>query len=293
MMIMKKLLPICFLSLLFSFTSQAQTTTQFSLTNGDGWYRILEGDWLAHGKVTISGLSGNNRNTNVTMYISLMEFDQGGSIHIANNTFFNQNHVANIRGGSINGKYVLDIELEGIDNPSNITITADTGISVITTPIYNPTDTLTGKIEISGRVQGMASTRYPVFFSNKVGIGTANPDMELTVKGKIHAEEVKVDLNVPAPDYVFTKDYILMSLETLESFIKKNGHLPEIPSAIEFEQNGIMLSEMNMNLLKKIEEITLYTIAQEKKIKKLEALTEIVSQLQQRLEKLESESTSN
>ncbi len=40
----------------------------------------------------------------------------------------------------------------------------------------------------------------------KVGIGSVNPDESLSVKGKIHAEEVKVDLNVPA-DYVFEKYY--------------------------------------------------------------------------------------
>ncbi|MEX0361390.1 MAG: hypothetical protein AB3N10_10460, partial [Allomuricauda sp.] len=99
--------------------------------------------------------------------------------------------------------------------------------------------------------------------AGNVGIGTANPDMKLTVKGKIHAEEVKIDLNVPAPDYVFKKEYNLRSLEEVEDYIKENCHLPEIPSAKEFEQNGIMQAEMDMGLLKKIEELTLYTIAQE------------------------------
>ena len=99
-----------------------------------------------------------------------------------------------------------------------------------------------------------------------LGIGTTNPDMKLTVKGKIHAEEVKIDLNVPAPDYVFRKDYTLRSIEDLEKFIKENSHLPEIPSAREFEQNGILQAKMDMDLLKKIEELTLYTIQQQKEI---------------------------
>lgn len=125
---------------------------------------------------------------------------------------------------------------------------------------------------------------------------TESPDMKLTVKGKIHAEEVKIDLNVPAPDYVFKSDYTLRSIEEVESFIKEHSHLPEIPSAKEFTENGVMQAEMDMNLLKKIEELTLYTIQQEKKIKKqaekiknLESLNKKFLDLQKRLEKLEKQ----
>ena len=132
--------------------------------------------------------------------------------------------------------------------------------------------------------------------SGNIGIGTATPDMKLTVKGNIHAEEVKIDLNVPAPDYVFKEDYNLRSLKEVESFIKKNSHLPEIPSAKEFEKNGVMQAEMDMNLLKKIEELTLYTIQQQKEIeslkkenKEVKSLNEKLLELQSRLEKLESE----
>ncbi|NRB84982.1 MAG: hypothetical protein HRU49_14615 [Winogradskyella sp.] len=99
-----------------------------------------------------------------------------------------------------------------------------------------------------------------------VGIGTTQPDMELTVNGKIHTKEVKIDLSIPAPDYVFKSDYKLRSIEEVESFIKENSHLPEIPSAKEFAKNGVMQAEMDMNLLKKIEELTLYTIDQQKEI---------------------------
>ncbi|WP_234859282.1 tail fiber protein [Aquimarina aquimarini] len=120
-----------------------------------------------------------------------------------------------------------------------------------------------------------------------VGIGTTSPDMKLTVKGNIHAEEVKIDLNVPAPDYVFKEDYKLRSIEEVENFIKENSHLPEIPSAKEFEQNGVMQAEMDMSLLKKIEELTLYTIQQEKKIQKLERENEELKSLSNRLTEIE------
>ncbi|WP_062057775.1 tail fiber protein [Sediminicola sp. YIK13] len=98
-----------------------------------------------------------------------------------------------------------------------------------------------------------------------IGIGTNSPDSKLTVKGKIHVEEVKVDLSVPGPDYVFKDDYELRSLEEIQKFIKENGHLPNIPSAKEMEENGVELGVMNMKLLEKIEELTLYIISLEKK----------------------------
>jgi hypothetical protein len=93
-----------------------------------------------------------------------------------------------------------------------------------------------------------------------VGIGTQNPNQKLTVNGTIYGKEVKVDLNVPGPDYVFEKDYKLPSLEDIKSYIDQHKHLPEVPSAKEMEQNGIKVSEMNMILLKKVEELTLYVI---------------------------------
>ncbi|EZH72356.1 hypothetical protein ATO12_23170 [Aquimarina atlantica] len=136
---------------------------------------------------------------------------------------------------------------------------------------------------------GSNSTKMTVKANGNIGIGTINPDMKLTVKGNIHANEVKIDLNVPAPDYVFKSDYNLRSIEEVEAFIKKNSHLPEIPSAKEFEQNGVMQAEMDMNLLKKIEELTLYTIQQQKEIEELKLQNKKLVELQERLEKLESE----
>ncbi|MCV9928245.1 tail fiber protein [Flavobacterium sp. LS1R49] len=108
------------------------------------------------------------------------------------------------------------------------------------------------------------------FFQGKIGIGTTKPDEKLTVNGKIHAQEVRIDLAYPmtVPDYVFANDYKLKSLQEVEEFIKQNSHLPEVPSAKEIEKNGLMLAEMNMSLLKKIEELTLYSIEQNKEIQK-------------------------
>ena len=101
--------------------------------------------------------------------------------------------------------------------------------------------------------------------NGNLGIGTQNPDQKLTVKGKIHAEEVIIDLGVPA-DYVFKPNYKLMPLHQVEQFVKTNSHLPEIPSANEITKNGLSMGEMQNKLLQKIEEFTLYAIQQNKKI---------------------------
>ncbi|SFC66652.1 hypothetical protein SAMN04487891_1204 [Flagellimonas taeanensis] len=114
--------------------------------------------------------------------------------------------------------------------------------------------------------------RMVVLSTGNVGIGTYSPDSKLTVKGKIHAEEVKVDLSVPGPDYVFKDGYDLKSLEEVQSYIKEHGHLPNIPSAKEMEANGIQLGEMNMKLLEKIEELTLHLIALREENKKIQLL---------------------
>jgi len=102
-----------------------------------------------------------------------------------------------------------------------------------------------------------------------VGIGTTAPDQKLTVKGYIHAQEIRVDLNVPGPDYVFEKNYNLLPLADLERYINENKHLPEVPAAPEMMANGVYLKEMNMLLLKKVEELTLHIIEQQKTINSL------------------------
>ncbi|WP_285060240.1 hypothetical protein [Pedobacter ginsengisoli] len=95
--------------------------------------------------------------------------------------------------------------------------------------------------------------------NGNVGIGTNSATEKLSVKGKIRAQEIKVEMANWA-DFVFAKDYILPTLQETEKHIKEKGHLPGIPSATEVENNGIELGDMNKKLLQKIEELTLYLI---------------------------------
>ena len=109
--------------------------------------------------------------------------------------------------------------------------------------------------------------------ANISGTLTANllsaPSAKIT--GLVCAQEVKVQLSGSPcwPDYVFGKNYNLMPLPELQSFITENQHLPNIPSAAEVEENGVELGEMNAKLLQKVEELTLYILDLQKQIDEL------------------------
>jgi hypothetical protein len=100
-----------------------------------------------------------------------------------------------------------------------------------------------------------------------VGIGTEDTQgYKLAVSGTIHTKEVKVDM-AGWPDYVFKAAYHLQPLTAVSSFIGKNGHLPDMPSASVVEKEGVNLGEMNKLLIRKVEELTLYLIEKDKELK--------------------------
>ncbi len=112
--------------------------------------------------------------------------------------------------------------------------------------------------------------------TGNLGVGTKIPSHKLQVAGsaKIDGELVVASIRakewkVEVPDYVFRDGYNLRSIKQVEEFVKTNQHLPEIPSAKELNANGMDLAEMNLNLLKKVEELTLYVIDLQKQIDNL------------------------
>jgi len=109
---------------------------------------------------------------------------------------------------------------------------------------------------------------------------------KLSVEGKVIVEEVKVQLSNEWADFVFYDDYKLPTLKEVENYIVEKGHLKDIPSAKEVAEEGVFLGQMDAKLLQKIEELTLYTIAQEKEIRKLEVNKSV------KLKKLEKKITS-
>jgi hypothetical protein len=122
--------------------------------------------------------------------------------------------------------------------------------------------------------------------NGSVGIGTQYPgDYKLAVNGGIVARSVKVS-NSYFADYVFEPTYKLRPLSSVENFINENKHLPGMPSAKEVEKDGgFELAAMNVKLLEKVEELTLYIIAQNKKMETLEKKFET---LEKKIEKLKN-----
>ena len=92
----------------------------------------------------------------------------------------------------------------------------------------------------------------------------------LNVGGKIIAEEIRVLIQANWPDYVFEPDYKLRGLKDLEQYINQNKHLPGIPTAEEIKTDGHQLGDIQIKLLQKVEELTLYMIEADKKIKELQ-----------------------
>jgi hypothetical protein len=103
-----------------------------------------------------------------------------------------------------------------------------------------------------------------------VGTTTAATGYMVSVNGKIMCEELKVQDSGSWPDYVFDKSYQLNSLHEVEKYIEENNHLPGIPNACTVEENGVEIGNMQKLLLQKIEELTLYMIDADKRIKALE-----------------------
>ena len=131
-------------------------------------------------------------------------------------------------------------------------------------------------LRVNGRIglPSVSSISNIFFNSGMVGIGTQNfpnDEYRLRVNGKIICKGLKVQANSWA-DYVFKPSYALMNLDSLNEFIASNQHLPAIPSEKEIiEKEGFDLEEMNILLLRKVEELTLYTIQMHQRLKELEA----------------------
>jgi len=124
---------------------------------------------------------------------------------------------------------------------------------------------------ISGGGDYMSNNTYDrIVLSAKADGRVFIPNGNLSINGEVESNRIKVHTNSGnVPDYVFSKDYKLKTLEEIEDFIVENSHLPNIPNAEEIGTNGQDVGELQLKLLEKIEELMLYTIQQQKEIELL------------------------
>lgn len=125
--------------------------------------------------------------------------------------------------------------------------------------------------------------------NGSVGIGT-NPisGFMLAVNGGVACKnDMLITLTgISWPDYVFTPSYQLKPLLLLEREIDSLGYLPEMPSAEEVENNGLSVSKVTSTVVKKVEELTLYTIDQQKQLDELKRQNELLQKQNEELKAL-------
>ena len=165
-----------------------------------------------------------------------------------------------------------DVYLRGGTNQGNVYVNDSGGGGLVVGTnrrVSNSTVTIDGNVHISEK--GGSNTTWN---ENKYRGYT------LWVQGGVVTQNLAIAKANKWSDFVFDEDYELKGLEELDDFIKTNHHLPHIPSEAEVIKDGYNVHEMNTKLLQTIEELTLYTIAQDKQLREqaeqLKALAEKV-----------------
>jgi hypothetical protein len=147
------------------------------------------------------------------------------------------------------------------------------------------------ELDVSGdvHVDGYLQVDGAVNIDGAVGIGVSSPAAKLHIQGDLKIQDVQLENQIELsedgsihcrlilvdqdniPDYVFEEDYPLMPLEDLKEFVQTHKHLPNIRSEQEYEELGhVDLGELSVKLLEKVEELTLYTLILEERVRKLE-----------------------
>ena len=258
-----------------AFGVDAQGNARLGIIKKSGYYPTISSDSGSPIIFSQSNQIGIFTNIATATVTERMRIDGNGNVGIGNSNPQSKLDIAvsNLAGINISGN-----SSSYVGSDINISRTSTgTGVGQAPAIQFNDNTTLNKGLIQSSSV-GLQffyntnnagwSERMRIASNGYVGIGNTAPDAPLTVSGQVHAQEVKVTVTAPGPDYVFEPDYKLTSLDEIKNYIDQNKHLPEVPSAKEMEKNGVQLGEMNMLLLKKIEELTLYVIELKKENEK-------------------------
>ena len=229
---------------------------------------------------------GNTQNARISAESGLSNYlNNGGNFGIGTPTPRSRLDIGSSLGagnGARFGDYLEINEREAVDNANtigwNAYVAANDGTfapsyALCTGMVLSMSSGGTADLDFWGRnwAGSASAVSLPAFThvmrlstNGNVGIGTTNPTQKLSVAGTVRAYAVVVDTGWS--DYVFKPDYKLASLSEVEGAIKKDGHLPGIPSAAEVAEHGVSLGDMQSKLLAKVEELTLHLIEQDKRM---------------------------
>lgn len=185
-----------------------------------------------------------------------------------------------IRGGGEYGQLTLrgdngSVTIGASDNQMLAFVT-DRSNFVFNKAIYTQTGVFSSWNNTNLTLNTNGINRVTILKHNgNMGVGVADPQYRLDVAGTIRAQEILVN-NVSGADFVFEDGYYLRPLSDVKMFVKENKHLPEIQPAKDMQEKGVNMNELQIKLLQKIEELTLYLIQQEQVIQELQKEVELL-----------------
>ncbi|PWH85609.1 hypothetical protein [Brumimicrobium oceani] len=221
----------------------------------------------------------------LTNSITGMTSNDGGLVMMANNNLFFQN----LESGNLTlsvpsvgmtfKNSTSRISVGGIEDGTinyakfSIISTNDNGLSVNTNGSTGMALRLRVTTNSSSLIEGY-------------GVDNTKANFQVTGSGEVYARKYITTL-APFPDYVFQPDYELRTFSELRTFINTNKHLPNMPTAVEVEENGADIGEINRLLVEKVEELTLYILELEERVVEVESSNEEESEMKERITRLE------
>ncbi|SEL98695.1 hypothetical protein SAMN05421740_1209, partial [Parapedobacter koreensis] len=232
-----------------------------------GTIMAIRGSANAYQRLNVADIRSSSAYNHTTASLSSFDGDSYGStaVWVLKTCMYNGKKYLAVDVPYLNGQHSLGYHFVGWTKSSGESLKT---VTYSVNGVPQNQDVLTN---IADYTPDMAENHLAgrLLVSGNVGIGTTNPQAKLAVNGNILAKEVKVKTDITVPDYVFDPEYELPPLAEVEAYVKEHRHLPEIPSARDIEKDGLDLAEMNLLLLKKVEELTLHLIAKEKEIQRL------------------------